>query len=383
VRTRQVVLVGGGHAHIQVLEALVAEPLADARVTLVVDVPIAVYSGMVPGVVAGQYEATDVQLDPVALAHQSGVGVTIGRVTGVDPEARTITLVTGEVVSYDLASFDIGSTVAGLDIPGVREYALPTRPIGRFVDRFAAFLDAQRDRAAGTPLRVVVVGGGAGGVELAFTLDHRLKSDTACDVSTVLVDGGPRILAGYADSLRRRVVRRAAQRRMTIRTGTRIRRVDQAAVEAVTGELIPYDVLVWVTGAVSQTLFKESRLPVDERGFVRVRSTLQFEQDDALFGVGDCATLIEYPRTPKAGVYAVRQGPVVTRNLRAALAGRPLERYRPQTDFLTLLNLGGGVAVGAKWGVSFEGRWVMRLKDRIDRRFMRRFPRPRFPTESL
>lgn len=380
--TRHVVLVGGGHAHIQVLEALVAQPLAGARVTLVVDVPIAVYSGMVPGMVAGQYQAEDVQLDPVALARQAGASVTIGRATRVDPATRVIFLETGETVSYDLASFDVGSTVAGMDTPGVREHALPTRPIGRFVEEFTTILDVQRARAAGTPLRVVVVGGGAGGVELAFTLDHRLRLDTACDVGTMLVDGRARILSGYAETLRQKVIRRARQRGIGILTGTRIRRVGSAVIEADDGAEIPYDLLVWVTGAVSQPLFRDSGLPTDDRGFARVRSTLQFERQDDLFGVGDCATLVDYPATPKAGVYAVRQGPVLTRNLRAALARRPLEHYRPQSDFLTLLNLGGGVAIGAKWGVSFEGRWVMHLKDRIDRRFMQRFPHPPFPGVS-
>lgn len=374
--TRHVVLVGGGHAHIQVLEALASQPLADARVTLVVDVPIAVYSGMVPGVVAGQYAPAEVQLDPVALARQVGADVVIGRATRVDPVGRAIALETGELVSYDLASFDIGSTVAGMDTPGAREHAIPTRPIGRFVDRFAVMLAALRGRTGGTPVRVVVVGGGAGGVELAFTLDHRLKSDTPLEVNTVLVDGRDQILTGYPASLQRRVTRWAARRGITIRTGTRVRRVEPATVELGDGELVACDILIWVTGAVSQPLFRDSQLPVDERGFVRVRSTLQFERHDDLFGVGDCATLIDHPRTPKAGVYAVRQGPVLTRNLRAALAQRPLERYHPQADFLTLLNLGGGVAVGAKRGVSVEGRWVMHLKDFIDRRFMRRFPSP-------
>ncbi len=106
---------------------------------------------------------------------------------------------------------------------------------------------------------------------------------------------------------------------------------------------------------------------------------LQVAGHDDLFAVGDCATLIEYPATPKAGVYAVRQGPYLARNLRAALADQPLEAYQPQRDFLTLLNLGDGTALGAKWGLSFAGRWAMRLTDRIDRAFMRRFQVSQLP----
>ena len=124
---------------------------------------------------------------------------------------------------------------------------------------------------------------------------------------------------------------------------------------------------------MGHALARDSDLPAGERGFIQTEATLQVRGHDDLYAVGDCGTLIDHPDTPKAGVYAVRQGPVLTRNLRAILAGRPLERYRPQADFLTLLNLGDGTAVGTKRAFSFQGRWVMKLKDRIDRAFMRRF----------
>jgi selenide,water dikinase len=147
----------------------------------------------------------------------------------------------------------------------------------------------------------------------------------------------------------------------------------QDAVVFEGGDSIPAEALLWVTGAWSHPLFVESGLPTERRGFVRTRSTLQVEGFDDLFAVGDCATMTEFPETPKAGVYAVRQGPCLHENLVARLEGRPLRQYRPQSDFLTLLNLGDGTALGAKWGRSFEGEWVMKLKDWIDRRFMRRF----------
>jgi NADH dehydrogenase FAD-containing subunit len=136
---------------------------------------------------------------------------------------------------------------------------------------------------------------------------------------------------------------------------------------------VPFDLLLWVTGATSQPLFRDSGLPVDARGFVLVRSTLQVQGHDNLFAAGDCATLIDHRALAKAGVYAVREGPYLIANLLAFLEGRPLRPYVPQSDFLTLMNLGDGTAVGTKWGISFHGRWVMRLKDWIDRRFVRRF----------
>jgi NADH dehydrogenase FAD-containing subunit len=116
-----------------------------------------------------------------------------------------------------------------------------------------------------------------------------------------------------------------------------------------------------------------SDLPLDHRGFTLAESTLQVRGHSSLFAAGDCATLVDSPELPKAGVYAVRQGPVLAINLRALLEGRPLRRYRPQRDFLTLVNFADGSAAGSKWGHAFEGRWVMKLKGRIDRRFVARY----------
>ncbi|MEE8459876.1 MAG: FAD-dependent oxidoreductase, partial [Phycisphaerales bacterium] len=361
--TQELVLVGGGHAHVHVLEGFAADPPPDVRVTLVVDTPIAVYSGMVPGFVAGQYTEGDLQIDLRPLARRAGVEVITTRAVGIEATERRILLDEADPITYDIACFNIGSTVAGLDLPGVREHALPTRPIGRFVGRVDELLGRARAHDGGSPFRVIVVGAGAGGVELAFTVQHRLAAETGRAPAMQLLDGGPRILAGYPPSLARRVKRLAASRGIEILHDTRVASAEAGAVVLADGSRLPCDALIWVTGAVSQPIFTASGLPTDDRGFLRIRSTLQADGHDDLFGCGDCATLIDYPRTPKAGVYAVRQGPLVTDNLRAALAGGPLRPYRPQRDFLTLLNAGGGVALGAKWGRSFQGRWVMTLKD--------------------
>jgi selenide,water dikinase len=219
----------------------------------------------------------------------------------------------------------------------------------------------------------VVVGGGAGGVELAFTLHHRLRAACAAGVRVSLVFDDPRPLPGAPAGLVDRILRQAAAQGLELLAERQAVAAEAGAVLLDGGERLPADALVWVTGATAHPLFEASGLATDRRGFVLVRPTLQIEGFDDLFACGDCATLAEHPETPKAGVYAVRQGPVLTRNLHAFASGRPLRPYRPQGDFLTLLNLGDGTAVGSKAGLSFEGRWGMRLKDWIDRRFVRRF----------
>ena len=371
--TRQVLLIGGGHSHVQVLESLASEPLSGATVRVVVDRPIAIYSGMVPGYVAGQYKASELEIDVPRLCSWAGVECTVEPVAVIDAPARQVELADGRRLDYDLASVNIGSTVTGLDLPGVRDSAIPTRPISELILRTEEVVSRASNRQTEAPFQVVVVGGGAGGVELAFTLLERLEKAGCAPVETHLINSGSRILEGYPASLAHRAERAAVQRGIQIHCNQRVQSADAGYITLDSGEVWPCDALLWVTGAVSHPLFVDSALPTDDRGFVDTRSTLQVVGYDDLFAVGDCATLVDYPTTPKAGVYAVRQGPVLTHNLRASLAGDPLEDYRPQSDFLTLLNLGDGSALGAKKGLSFHGRWVMRLKDWIDRRFMQRF----------
>ena len=344
-------------------------PPAGARLTVVVDRTAAVYSGMVPGFVAGWYRADELEIDVRPLALRAGARFIVAAATGLDVNARRIHVDGRPPIAYDTASFDVGSTVAGLDLPGVRERALPTRPIAGFVERVEAALAPARERSAP---HVVVVGAGAGGVELAFTLHARLRRDGVHGATITLLEAGARVLPGYPTGAAGRVLRHAAARGIRIRCGARVAAAREGALALEGGEALPCDVLVWVTGAASLGLFAAAGLPTDPRGFVRVGATLQVEGHDELFAVGDCASL-RGASLAKAGVYAVRQGPVLTRNLMARVTGAPGVVYWPQRDFLTLLNLGDGSAVAAKWGVTAEGRWAFRLKDWIDRRFMRRF----------
>jgi len=367
------VLVGGGHSHVQVLRRFGMSPRRDVRLTLVVDKPIAVYSGMVPGYVAGRYRRQELEIDVVPLARRAGARVVLSPAVGIDAGSKRIRFSDRPPLRYDVASFDVGSTVAGLDLPGVRQHALSTRPIVELVERIDAVAARIESRSAGSPFRIVVVGGGAGGIELAFTLWHRVGAGRDRSIELTLVHGWPEVLAGYPRSLIERVHRNAARRGIRIQPNRRVVEAKKDAIVFEGGESIPADAILWVTGAWSHPLFADSGLPTERRGFVRTRSTLQVEGFEDLFAVGDCATMTEFPETPKAGVYAVRQGPLLYENLVASLEGRPLRLYRPQSDFLTLLNLGDGTALGSKWGRSFEGEWVMRLKDWIDRRFMTRF----------
>jgi selenide,water dikinase len=383
---RDLVLVGGGHAHVQVLDQFAREPVPGVRSTLVVDRTDAVYSGMVPGFVAGQYRADELTIDVQALAQRAGATLIVAAATGIDPVARCIELAGRPALPFDVASLDVGSTVAGLGLPGVADHALATRPIGRFVEEVDALLARARRRRRA---RIAVVGAGAGGVELAFAFRARLAAAGRRDAEITLVDGDTRVLPDASERVARRVARRLAALGIALHAGARVVRIDADAeaphgaatrsLQLDDGATLACDEIVWVAGAAAPAWLAATPLPHDDAGFVRVRPTLQVVDHDDLFAVGDCAAFA--PALPKAGVYAVRQGPVLARNLRAQLARLgaadrgtgALAAYRPQRDFLALLNVGDGTAIGAKWGLPFEGRPVFKLKDWIDRRFVRRF----------
>ncbi len=362
---RELVLIGAGHAHVQVLRMAAMEPLP-ARVTLVVDDPVAVYSGMIPGLVAGQYAPHELEIDARPLARRAGIRVIHAAAERIDP-ARKLVFVQGRPpIPYDVASLNIGSTVAGRDRPGVREHAVPTRPIRSLIQQ----LDRRMQAVSPSP-RVVVVGAGAGGVELAFCVEHRLRTMGKRPAVTLLYRGAAPLETQHP-RVQRRIVAAAMRRGIALQPHAEVVEVMEDGVRTRRG-VFPSELTLWVTGAAAHGVAAASGLAVDHRGFVFVGDDLRVEGHPDLFAVGDCAVLRSWPAIPKAGVYAVREGPVLLHNIRARLEGRPLRAYRPQSDFFGILNLGDGTAVGMKWGRAVEGRWVMRHKDRIDRRFMRMF----------
>jgi selenide,water dikinase len=364
----EIVLVGGGHSHVQVLRAALMSPFTGARLTLIVDNPVAVYSGMVPGVVSGQYTPWEVEIDVRPLAKRAGSRIIVARATRIDPVSKTVHIEGRPPVAYDICSVNVGSAVAGLDTPGVRAHAVPTRPIAQLVQRWQDEIDALRGTSTA---RVVVVGAGAGGVELAFCARERLLAEGITPDVTLLTSAD-RILDRRSPRAQQAVLDAASARGIAVKTGSRVREVRADAV-VLDGEEIPADVVFWVTGAVAQPLLADSGFATDARGFAWVDGPLQLRGHKALFAVGDCALPEVWPEIPKAGVYAVREGPVLVENLRRLLRGTELQEYAPQRDFLTLLNLGDGTAIGTKWGMVFEGRWAFTWKDRIDRVFMHKF----------
>jgi len=368
---KRLVLVGGGHAHVEVLRRFGRAPLSGVELVLVSPHRLTPYSGMLPGLVAGHYDHGAVHIDLERVSRFAGARFLQTLAAGVDPRRRVVTLADGRPLEFDLVSLDVGSAPATAGVPGAAEHALGVKP----VDRFLRAWDAWRERVRGGGLRrLLVVGGGAGGVETILAMHQRLARETgrAAAVECALATDADRLLPMHAPRVQGILTRILGERGIGLQLATPAARVEPGAMIAADGRRIAADAIVWATGAAALPWLRGLGVALDGAGFVAVNESLQSISDERVFAAGDCATMVGHPR-PRSGVFAVRQGPPLAANLRAALVGRPLARYVPQAHALALISAGDRYAVASRGGWAAEGRWVWRWKDWIDRRFVRRY----------
>lgn len=371
----RLILVGGGHSHLFVLEALARRRLVPAEALLVTPDPRQLYSGMVPGFLAGRYEAADISLDLAAIGRAAGVRLVPGHVVRVDPGARTVALADGATISYDVASIAIGGRPAGIGLPGVEAFTHRLKPVERAAECLAA-LEAAARGAGPEPLQVAIVGGGATGVEVAWAVRARLDQLDASRAVVSLYETSHTLVRDRGETVGERAESVCRELDITLRLNVRVEGAGPGHLVVDGGRAVPADLVFWATGTEAPPLFRDSGLPTDARGFLSVDDALAVPGCPGLFGAGDAVTPLSAPRTPKAGVYAVRMGPILARNLAAAVEGRGRYRsFRPQDDFLALLNTGDGRALGSWRGLTMCNAAALRLKERIDRRFLRRFQR--------
>ncbi|SIO53340.1 selenophosphate synthase [Rhodovulum sp. ES.010] len=366
--TRELVLIGGGHTHALVLRAWGMTPVPGVRLTVINPGPTAPYSGMLPGLVAGHYLRDQLEIDLVPLARHAGARLVVGRAAGIDRKARLVHVPGRPPIRYDIASLDIGISSDLPDLPGFAAHAVPAKPLGAFADAWEAFVE-RAQRAEVAP-RAAVIGAGVAGVELALAARHRLARAGLAPKIT-LIDAADEVLRDVRPGARAALMDSLAAQGVTLRTGARIARIAAEGPVLDSGETIPAGLVIGAAGARPQDWLGGTGLDLT-RGFVTVDATLRSVTDPRIFAVGDCAHLSHAPR-PKAGVYAVREAPVLLANLRAAATGARMRRYRPQKDYLKLISMGARRAAADRLKLRVEGRWVWWWKDRIDRKFMRKF----------
>ncbi|MEO0369854.1 MAG: selenide, water dikinase SelD [Pseudomonadota bacterium] len=361
--TQDLVLVGGGHTHALVLHKWAMKPLPGTRVTVINPGPTAPYSGMLPGFVAGHYTRAELDIDLVQLARKAGARLIMGYATGIDRDRRVIGVEGAPDIGFDVASVDVGITSAMPDLPGFSEHGTPAKPLGQFAKRWEGYLNTTG------PANVAILGSGVAGAELALAMAHRLRA-TGRKTQIRVIDRGTAFAAIGALAAGRLRAAFGSYKIKLIENATPAR-ITTSGVILDTGEEIEANFVTGAAGAKPHGWLAATGL-TGEAGFIPVDTRLR-SPDPAIFAVGDCADMVASPRS-KAGVFAVRQAPVLYDNLRATLStGTGLREYIPQKDYLKLISLGEKSALAERFGVTLSGPLLWRWKDQIDTKFMTQF----------
>lgn len=366
--SKHLVLLGAGHAHVHVLSTLAAQPMPGVQITLVAPYPRQLYSGMVPGFVAGHYALDDCVIPLEPLLENTGIRWLTRSTTALDTLAQSVTLDDGSVLHYDWLSVNTGPVQDRQRIeamlPGAREHGLFVRPI----ETFGALWPRVAEMANSRALRVAVIGGGAAGIELAMAIRHRLPK-----AAVTLITGGDKVAASYPARLQQRVSQALKRRNVTVLPDMAAC-IQAGEVVLGSGARLACDVPVIATGAQAPAWLAGSGLALDEQGFMTVDACQRSTSHANVFAAGDVSSRIDQTLA-RSGVYAVRAGPALARNIAAATSGMEPTPHMPPVNTLNLLSCGDHYAI-ASWGkYSAQGRWVWWLKDWIDRSFIKRYRR--------
>ena len=378
--TRDLVLIGGGHAHALVLRKWGMKPLPGARLTVINPGPTAPYTGMLPGHIAGHYERDMLEIDLVRLSRYAGARLILSHATAIDQQARLISVEGRGPVAYDVASIDIGIT-ARMNIPGFAEHAVGAKPLDIYAQQWRSFVESVK--SGSKKPNIAVIGGGVAGCELAMAMAYHIRQAGSIPRVTV-IEAQPDI-SGVGVSARQKLHTAMHELDITLLVNSEVKHIEADRVVLSDLTAVETSFCVGAAGAFPHDWILRSTLP-QKNGFIEVNPDLGVRGDKALFAVGDCANMSFAPR-PKAGVFAVRAAPVLYHNLRAALTGGQRNSFRPQKNYLKLISLGGKSALGEKFSYALAAPALWRWKDYIDRKFMDRLgdlpamPRPTVPPE--
>lgn len=369
---KHLLLLGGGHAHLGVLRALAAHPLPGWRISLLTPHAQQIYSGMLPGWVAGHYPLDACAIDLAGPAARAGAELLCDAATALDVTAQLVTTAQGRALHYEALSIDVGSGPAIAALAGGAAHGVPVRPLERFVAQWDAL--AERLRAARGPCALTVLGAGAAGVELAFAARQRALAEGWSHLQVQLVGADALPLPALPERARRMALALLHARGIAWHGQRRAIALSAEGLHFDAGDVLRSDATWLVTGSAAAPWLARSALATDAQGFVRVNAALQSVSHPNVFAAGDVAS---HPAPlPKSGVYAVRAGPALARSLAAWAQGQVPAPWRPQRRALYLLSTGDSAAMGVWDRWCWHGRWVWRWKDRIDQGFVRSFAGP-------
>jgi len=371
---KDIVLIGGGHAHALVIKMWGMNPLPGVRLTLISNTVETPYSGMLPSLISGHYSFEQTHIDLFKLCAWANVRFICAKVTGFNPEQKSICIEQRPNIEYDVVSINTGSTPTIEQTQGAKEHATAVKPIAQFYQKWQQL---QRSiHHTDSPLDIALVGAGAGGFELICAMHHAAKS-TASKIPHRFhwIVSGDTVLKGHNSKVQVLARKHCKQMQIQIHYNFVVEQVSEHQLQAkATSQDCPpktlkTDEVIWCTAASPATWPAKANLALDQQGFIAIDDHLRSTSHPDVFAAGDVATQINAPR-PKAGVFAVRQAPILFENLRRAILKQPLKTHRPQQHFLSLLALGDKRAIASKGKWSLAGAKIWQLKDYIDQSFM-------------
>jgi NADH dehydrogenase FAD-containing subunit len=364
--SKHLVFVGGGHAHLSALVSLGDYMKGGDLVTLISPSGCHYYSGMGPGLLSGIYKPWQTRFNVRKMVENRGGGFIEGSVKKIDPRNRMLFLEDGSEVCYDIASFNTGSEVPLGGLGSRDEFVIPVKPVVNLYEARKSILS----RNNGNPIRVIVVGGGPAGVEIAANV-WRLLYDNGKPAQVTLV-AGDRVLQGASAKTRHLAVSSLAKKGIRVFEGARVNSLENRCADITGIGAVPFDYAFIAVGIKPTGLFRDSGIPSGEDGGLLVNQYLQSTACPQLFGGGDCISLAGH-NLGRVGVYAVRQAPILRHNLLAALEGGEMKRFIPQKSYMLILNMGDGSGILRRENLVWEGRFSFLLKNFIDKRFMKKF----------
>jgi selenide,water dikinase len=371
-KPKHILLVGAGQAHLYVVSRAQALIRAGARVTLLAPEAYWYYPAMAAEVLSGHYGVKDFRVDLQALAEKYGVEFIQEEAESVFPEQRQVRTAAGRTLEYTWASFAVGSVPMERerDVPVDGSFPLyPARNIIEIRNEVETLLELEPEKE----LLAAVLGGGAGGVEVALNLAALLKERAPqAGWRIILLESKGRVLSAYPAAASRRALKKLQRAGVTVRTQAQIQHVQSGRVVLEEGETMDFDLAVVATGLRTPELFEQAGLFTDDGGSLLVERTLRTRERPELFAAGDCARIMGLGLL-RLGLHAAAQGPVLWHNLLAAVQGGRIKTYAPATAPVQIISLGPQDALWLKGSTVLQGRWALWLKHGIDRRYLHRY----------
>jgi len=356
------VLIGGGHAHVSVLRSFGMNPFPGLRITVISDVLDAPYSGMLPGYVEGIWRYEDMHINLPQLCQFAHARLIWGSVNSLDTAKRRIEIDNAAPVEYDLLSINSGAQPDLDSIEGASKFAIAVKPISHFIKKIPKDVENHTSFS--------IIGGGAAGVELALAFRTRYQAHQI-NPQIAIFNRQDRLIPSAPVAVSRWLEKTCAEQNIQLHHNSEVKKITQHGI-VTKDQHFASDHHFLVTAVNPANWIKNIAARHDENGFLLTRPTLQLLEDDTIFAAGDVAQIAQHER-PKAGVFAVRAGPVLAKNIRLLLQGKQLDGYVPQKRYLALIGLANKQAIAIRGNWSSKAGWLWTLKCWIDKRFMYKF----------